>query len=151
MLWDKSIEAGKKMVQRPGGDSGASKGIGWGQKEIPWFYAASKLERKSQSQKKKGDIVGAIESVQKALTIRRAALTKRAEGNGDPLRAKLNVARSLVLLGRFSVLSGDTERAQDSFKEAMRLYNSSGLLAKEHACVRELKGELEKLTKTNKL
>ena len=126
-------------------DSVSTKSQSSRQSTKAWFQSASSLEKKAQSQKNKGNIDGAIETIQKGLEMRRATLSKRCEGKLDASKAKISLARPLVELGRLLVMKEKKHQAEECFKEAMRLYSSSGALAKNHAKVRELKIEIDKL------
>ena len=144
MLWEKSIIAGKKRVQCLREESLSTKNQSSRQSKA-WFQSAASLEKKAQIQKNKGNIDGAIELIQKGLEIRRTTLSKRCEGKLDSSKAKIGLARPLVELGRLLVMKEKKSQAEECFKEAMRLYSSSGALAKNHASVRELKIDIDKL------
>ena len=112
----------------------------------PWFYTASKVERKALVQEKKGNLDDAIESSLMALKLHRTYLAKREESKRDTSKAKHHIARSLVNLARLMVRNGKKREAEDNFKEAIELYVSSGTVSRSHTCVREIEAEVERLS-----
>jgi tetratricopeptide (TPR) repeat protein len=155
VIWKNSIIAAKKVVrnQKRKGDRAPDGGDHWDtqrgpnvtRQATPWHYTVAKLENKAQSQKKKGDVDGAIKSTRLVLDLYLTYLSKREEGDRDTSKAQHNVARTLINLARLLVLKDETQQAAIHYKEAMHLYSSSGTLTKDHVCVREIQGELDKL------
>jgi tetratricopeptide (TPR) repeat protein len=153
MIWKNSIIAAKKVVRNQkrkcdrapdGGDHwDTQSGPNVTRQATPWHYTAAKLENKAQSQKKKGDVDGAIKSTRLVLDLHLTYLSKREEGDRDTSKAQHNVARTLINLARLLVLKEETQQAAIHYKEAIRLYSSSGTLTKNHIC--EIQGELDKL------
>ena len=114
-----------------------------------WFQTATRLERKAQSQKNKGDIVGAIESLKVVLDFRRASLAKRVESGRHVSKTKQEVARTLVGLAHLVLIIDETKEAEAFFKEAVELYKASGL-SKNEDCMLEINRELDRLRWKNK-
>jgi hypothetical protein len=164
MLWDKSRQAARKMGQ----SSILSKHSVTTESEYPsesadectenespntpsrsspapsWLYAVSRLEKKAQNQKSRGDMKGAIESTNVVLEARRAHLSKRLNGTRKVSKAGTQVARTLVHLAQLVLITGATHQAEKHFKEAVDLYKSSGM-PKSDDCMQEIQRELERL------
>jgi hypothetical protein len=141
MLWDKSRIAARKMKEGPNDSRSEPKSASL---TNTWFRTASRLERKAQTQKSQGDIVGSIKSTKIVLEFRRAYLSKRIEAERNVSKAKQQVARTLVSLAHLVLITDATTEAEIYFKEAIDLYKSGGL-SKGEDCMLEIQRELERL------
>jgi len=91
-----------------------------------------------------GDIDCAIETTKNVLDFRRACLAKQPRWKKGSARGKQEVSSTLINLARLVLLKGRTKEAENYLKEALELYQSSGL---QKGCDRimEVQRELERL------
>ena len=113
---------------------------------MPWYYTASLLEKKAVSQRKKGDLDGAIGSTRLVVELRREHLRRKEIGKRDASKPQQQLARALVYMGSLLVLKEQKAEAAKAYKEALQIYKSYEKPSKQISnLIRDVQAELDKL------
>lgn len=114
-----------------------------------WFNANNRLEKRVLLKMKNGDTAGALEAQERIVDMRRDCLLKKQQEMKPRTKESQELAKSLVDVAKLHAQKGERKLAEDSFREALGLFKSSGI-PKDDDCMLEIEVELARLGSDNK-